>query len=168
MPELLHPKRGEVIRRYTKEAIFAILIFLANGSFCLGQVKGIPVAVSHSGDDKVGGSVASSLKETIGVSKRFSLIPDRVKTPRIVVHLISMAVSNGEQEQQIRTGMAVVIVYESPQTVGRGVYLRSAVLTCGADQVETCAGDILPVIERAVEQMQTTLPELWQTLQNQK
>lgn len=148
-----------------KYTIFIILMFLADASFCLAQVTRVAVAVSYSGDDRVGGSVASALKESIGVSKRFSLMPDGVKTPRIVVHLISMAISNGEQEQQMRTGMAVVIVYESPQTTGRGVYLRGAVLTCGSDQVETCAGDILPVVDRAVEQLQTNWPELWQTLQ---
>ena len=47
-------------------------------------------------------------------------------------------------------------------------YLRAAVLTCGSDQVETCAGDILPVVNRAVEQLQTNWPELWETLQVQK
>jgi hypothetical protein len=90
----------------------------------------ISVAVSYSGDDRVGAALASAVKESIAASKRFSIMPDGVKTPRrIAVHLISMAVSNGEQEQQIRTGMAVVSVYESPQTTGRGVLFAG----CGAD-----------------------------------
>src|ERR1044071_2694633 len=97
-------------------AIFAIPMLLADPSFCVAQAKRIPVAVNYSGDDRVGSSVASALKESIGVSKRFSLMADGVKSPRLIVHLISMAISNGEQEQQIRTGMAVVIVYESLQT----------------------------------------------------
>ena len=56
--------------------------------------------------------------------------------------------------------MAVVIIRKSGDDwFGRGVYLRVAVQTCGSDQVQMCRGDILLVLDRAVEQLQTDWPE---------
>ena len=147
-----------------KQLALALLIFFLAPSLCLAQAaKKIPVAVNHDGGDQVGQSVAVALKEAIRRSQSFFLVDNDLKQPRIVVQLVSVDSSIGETSG-LASAIAIVIVYDSLQTPGNGIFVTTVILSCGSNQVESCAKNTLPHIDRAVEYLRTQWPTLWETL----
>ena len=150
-----------------KQLALAFLICLLVPSVCLSQAaKKIPVAVTHDGDDQVGQSIAFALKESIRGSQSFFLVDHDTltKMPRIVVRLISLDLSLPSEQPGHDSTIAIVIVYDSLETPGNGVYITSSVQVCGRTQVESCAKGRLPLIDRAVEYLRNSWPSLWKTL----
>ena len=141
----------------------AILVFLLAQGICLAQAKKIPVAVVHSGDDQVGRSVAFALKEAIRGSRSFFLVDNDLKKPKVFVHLVSID-ANISGQKGIASAIAIIIVYDSPQTPIGGFYITSGVDYCGSDRIEICAKGVLPDIDEAIETLRREWPALWKTL----
>jgi len=150
-----------------KQLVLALLIFLLAPSLCLAQAaKKIPVAVTHDGDDQVGQSLAFALKEAIRGSQSFFLVDHDTlpESPRIVVRMVSLDLKLSSEQPGLDSAIAIVIVYDSLQTPGNGVYITSTIQLCGRKQVEFCAKRRLPDIDWAVESLRKTEPSLWKTL----
>ena len=129
--------------------------------FLAQAAKRISVAVDHDGYDQVGQSVTFALKEAIRKSEGFLLVdhePLLPAMPRIIVRLVSVDGFAGEKG--VSSAIGITIVYDSMLTAGRGIYVTSSVLACGRTQVESCAKNTLPSIDRAVEYLRKTEPSL--------
>jgi hypothetical protein len=143
-----------------KQLASAFLIFFLQPCRCLAQdAKKIPVAVSPGGDDPVGQAFVLALKEAIRGSKSLLLVDTEIlpKTPRIVVHVLS--VNNVVAEKGDSSAIGIIIVYDGSQTPGNGIYLSASVSICGKDRVESCAKSTLPDI--SVEFLRKDEPSLW-------
>lgn len=79
----------------------------------------------------------------------------------MVVHLAGMADTAIGAEKGLASAIAAVIVYDSLTTPGIGIYLDTTVQTCGRAATETCAKQLLPLIDRAVQDLQTHWADLW-------
>jgi hypothetical protein len=88
------------------------------------------------------------LKEAIRASQSFFLVDNDLKEPRIVVQLASVESS---VEEGISSAIAIAIVYDSLQTPGNGIWVTVIALSCPSDQVQACAKNTLPHIDRGVE-----------------
>ena len=141
------------------------LLLLASG-FSFAQSKKVPVAVTHSGDDSVGEGIAFALKEAVRGSQSFRLVDDEVapKQPRIVVHMVSIDTDEYPRQRGLSSSIATVIVFDSIETPGFGIYLTMLVQYCGRDKIDPCAKTILPKIDREIEKLRTSWPALWKKL----
>ena len=146
-----------------KALTVGLCLFLLAPAVCLAQAKKIPIAVDHTGDDSVGKGVAFALKEAIRGSRGFYLVDNDLKAPRITVILVSVDDNIGS-EKGFSSAIAVAIVYDSIATAGRGIFLTLLVHDCGRDRIETCAKNILPAIDKEIENLRTNWPSLWKTL----
>ena len=148
------------------KAALTVLIILLAPLYCFAQAKKIPVAVVPDGEDSVGRSIAFALKEAIRGSESFKFVDDDPfpKTPRLVVHLISLDITLSEGNKGSASAISETIVYASQTTPLLGGYITSAVQHCGRNKVNECAKGILPNIDRAAELLRRYWLDLWKTL----
>ena len=107
----------------------AILIIMLAPSFCLAQaVKKTSVAVTHTGADQVGQSVAFNLKEAIRGSQSFTLVDHEgsPRTPRIVVRLTTIDDEVVASRQGIVSAISAAIVYDNSSAAGMGILLQTS------------------------------------------
>lgn len=144
--------------------IAAILFFLLVPEVLFPQaVKKIPVAVSHEGDDQVGQSVAQALEKLLRNSPDFLLVAANTATPRIII--LDQSVDALRPPLQGRaSAIAYSIVYYRRGVPGVGVFLGMAVNSCSPEIIETCAKNVFPHLEQAVEFLKKHDRELWKTL----
>jgi hypothetical protein len=142
--------------------ILTFAIWLLASSLALAQDPRIPVAVSHSGHDKVGQQLAFALKEAIRGSRSFRFVDHEIgpTSPRIVVYLVSI----DSDVSGVNAAISNAIIYDHVSIPGWGIILSLGVQSCSQDRVETCAKEILPNINSGVEALRKGWPDLWRSL----
>ena len=68
------------------------------------------------------------------------------------------------RQRGLSSSIATVIVFDSIETPGFGIYLTMLVQYCGRDKIDPCAKTILPKIDREIEKLRTSWPALWKKL----
>jgi hypothetical protein len=137
-----------------------ILVLLLMPSISFSQASRVRVAVTHSGDDAVGRTMAFALKEAIRGSQSFVLFEHDYKNPTILVRMVSVEAHAGEKG--ISSAVAIVIAYDSVNTPASGILLELVVRACGRDRAVGCGKDILSYIDQSTEDLRRNNPDLWQ------
>ena len=119
--------------------------------------------MSHNGEDQVGRSVAHALEETTRTSQRFSLVAVNAEIPRIIILVESVEALTPPLKGRV-SAIAYSIIYCRTGMPGVGVFLGISVNGCGPEIIESCARNVLPHLERAVEFLRKHDPDLWKTL----
>jgi len=142
--------------------ILTFAIWLLASSLALAQDPRIPVAVSHSGHDKVGQQLAFALKEAIRGSRSFRFVDHQIgpTSPRIVVYLVSI----DSDVSGVNAAISNAIIYDHVSIPGWGIILSLGVQSCSQDRLETCGKEILPNIDSGVEALRKGWPDLWRSL----
>ena len=141
--------------------VFLSLLLLP--AICVAQSKKIPVAVDHEGEDLNGQAVTSALKKAIRGSQGFVLVETNATTPRIIVVSQSVGALVAPLKDRA-SAIAYSIIYYRTKGPGVGIFLGTAVQSCGPEIIEFCAKQILPHLDRAVDFLRNHDPDLWKTL----
>ena len=138
---------------------------------CFAQKK-IPIEVSFAGDGGVTPNVARELREAIRAFNGPLVLPHgsaasseafgmRVTTelakPRIRLQLAGTEAAGGVN------AIAVTVLYDSAMVPLGGAYIRSILVTCGADAA-ACAKDILTQAHGSMTWLRERWPSIWNTL----
>jgi hypothetical protein len=159
-----------------RPTFLAILILLLAPVICHAQSpKKILVDVRHYGDDPVGRRFAFALKEAIRASQSFLLLDmaadmssqlsTRKKGPIafISMELRSLDTSGGAG---LASAIATTIVCRGT-TESLNVlesYITTQLQHCGIDRAESCAKNLLPALDEAVQMLRQRSPDLWKAL----
>lgn len=152
-----------------------MLILLLATAICHAQTpKKILVEVSHYGDDQVGRRFAFALKEAIRGSQSFLLLDMANPSPQlstrndksgiafIDLELRSLDAGGGGLASAISTTIVCRGTTES-LTVSES-YITTQLQVCGIDRAESCAKNLLPTLDEAVQMLRRKDPNLWKLL----
>jgi len=150
----------------------ALVVALLVPALSFAQKK-VPVEVSLSGEGSVASSVARDLREAIrafggpmalpegsgGSSEAYGMrVTTELAKPRIRLQLTSMdGAAAGD------AAIAVTVLYDSAMMPLGGAYIRSILVTCGADTA-ACAKQILVKANGSIEWLREHWPSIWNTL----
>lgn len=137
--------------------MFFVVVLSSN---CAAQGKSPVYVDAVVGDgDNVGQIYVFNLKEAIRGSQSFRLIEDNKQRPYIRVSITTRDAMSGNS-----SAIGYALAYDSSTTAMAGILISSGVQTCGRQVTAPCAQDLLPWIDRAIDQLRQYEPKLHQTL----